>query len=172
MEIPLKWLFLSWFCLAPAVLAQTNAGSISGTVLDQRQAVMAGVKITATNLATNVFQTTTSSNAGLYSIPALEPGTYRLKGEITGFKKLVRDPIAIEATKATALDLQMAVGDTAVEVTVTAEAPLIQQANATVQYSANQKQIDELPLANQNVMDILNTVPGVVGDPGSEQPGV
>src|SRR5260370_28917873 len=62
MEIPLKWLFFSWICLAPAVLAQTNAGSISGTVLDQRQAAMAGVKITAPHFATNGFPTTTSTN--------------------------------------------------------------------------------------------------------------
>lgn len=154
------------------VLAQTNAGSLTGTVIDQQKAVMAGVKITARNLATNVFQTATSSSAGAYALPALEPGTYRLTAEIPGFKKLVREPITVTALQGSALDLEMIVGDTAAEVTVTGEAPLVQQANGTVQYSVNHKAIDELPFSDQNVLSVLSTVPGVVGEPGSEQPSV
>src|SRR5215472_8313392 len=109
----MKRFLLLGFCLAPVLAGQTNAGSITGTALDQQQAVMAGVKVTATNLATNVSQVTASSNAGLYSIPALEPGSYRLTAERTGFKKLIREPITVEANKAIAVDLEMTVGDTA-----------------------------------------------------------
>jgi hypothetical protein len=158
--------------LVPAVLAQTNAGSITGTILDQQKAVMAGVKVTATNLGTNVPFATSSSSAGVYSIPALEPGTYRLTAELHGFKKLVREPITVEANNATEIDLQLTVGDTTTEVTVTADAPIVQQTNGTIQYTINRKQIEELPFSDSNVLDVLYTVPGVVGDPGSEQPGV
>lgn len=165
-------LILTFLCLAPIILAQTNAGSITGTVLDQQGAVMAGVKVTATNLATNASQVAVSTSAGAYSIPALDPGRYRLVAELAGFKKLIREPITIETNKGTAIDLQMAVGDTTAEVTVTAEAPIIQQANGTLQYTINQKMIEELPFSDANVLDILYTVPGAVGDPGSEQPGV
>ena len=62
----------------PALLAQTNTGAITGTVFDQSQAVIGGVKITATNLATNVTQTSVSNGDGVYSIPSLEPGAYQL----------------------------------------------------------------------------------------------
>jgi hypothetical protein len=68
----------------------------------------------------------------LYSPPALEPGTYRLTAELPGFNRLVREPITVETAKVVAVDLPLTVGDTKVEVTVTAEAPLVQQANATV----------------------------------------
>jgi hypothetical protein len=160
------------FCLATSLYAQTNAGSITGLVNDQQQAVMAGVRITATSLATKVSQTAVTSSAGVYTLPALEPGQYRLIAEFPGFKKLVREPISVAAQHAVTIDLQMSVGDTTTEVTVTAEAPMIQQANATVQYGVNQKAIDELPFADQNVLSVLSTVPGVVGEPGSEQPSV
>jgi hypothetical protein len=163
---------LSTFFFVSAGFAQTNAGSITGTVFDQQHAVMAGVKVTATKLATNVSQSAITSGAGVYTIPALEPGTYRLTAEITGFKKLIREPITVEASRAVAIDLEMTVGNTATEVTVSAEAPLVQQGVSTVQYGINQKAIDELPLPNQNALGVLLTIPGVVGDPGSEIPGV
>src|SRR2546422_10647232 len=84
---------------SPGLFAQTNTGSIAGTVHDQQTAVMQGVKITVTNLATNVKQTATSSNAGVYSLPALEPGTYRLAAQIPGFNKLTREPIQVETSQ-------------------------------------------------------------------------
>ncbi len=141
-----------FLCVVPAILAQTNAGSITGTVTDQQQAVVAGVAITVTNLATNVKQSAVSSSAGVYSIPALEPGSYRLTAELTGFKKLVQEPIPVETARSVTIDLELPVGTTTTEVTVTTEAPMVQQSNATVQYTINSKQIEELPLANQSAL--------------------
>src|SRR5437763_14633138 len=89
------FLLLAFSC---AVFAQSNTGAITGTVFDQSQAVMNGVKITATNLATNVTQTATTNNDGIYSIPALEPGSYRVTLEKEGFKKLIREPITVEGS--------------------------------------------------------------------------
>jgi hypothetical protein len=71
-----------------------------------------GVKITATNLATNIQQVAVSSNAGIYSLPALEPGGYRLVAEMPGFNRLNREPITVETSKQVTVDLQLTVGDT------------------------------------------------------------
>lgn len=161
-SVPLVW----------TAFGQTNAGSITGTVLDQQHAVMAGVRIAATNLATNVSQTAASSSAGAYTIPALEPGAYTLTAEINGFKKLVRGPIAVDASKTVVIDLEMAVGSTAAEVIVTADAPLVQQSSSTVQYGINEKALDELPLTNQSAMQVMTVLPGVLGNPGSDVAGV
>ena len=151
-----------------AAVAQTNTGTITGTVLDQQQAVMNGVRITATNVATNVPQIAVTNADGVYSIPALEPGTYDLVLEMTGFKKLRRGPITVESSKTISLDFNLEVGSTSTEVTVTAEAaPLVQQAAATIQYGVDLKQIDELPLANQSALQILTLLPGVQWRPRS-----
>src|SRR6266550_2216613 len=95
-----------------AVFAQSNTGAITGTVFDQSQAVMNSVKITATNLGTNVTQTATTNTVGVYSIPALEPGAYRLTLEKAGFKKLIREPITVEGSGAIQLDFNLTVGST------------------------------------------------------------
>ena len=164
----MKYHTLLLLLVSNGVFAQTNTGSITGTVHDQQSAVMEGVKLTVTNLATNVKQTATSSNAGVYSLPALEPGTYRIAAEIAGFNKLTREPIQVETSKTVTVDLEMAVGNTAVEVTVKAESPIVQESSSTIAYTVNQKQIDELPLANQSALQVLSLLPGIVGDPGGE----
>ncbi len=154
---------------ALSAMAQTNAGHITGTVTDQQNAVLQGVRITATNLSTNVQQTATSSNAGVFSLPALEPGAYRLTGELQGFKKLNREPITVETSGDMTVDLQLSVGDSKTEITIMADAPLVQTSNATVQYGVNRKELDELPLPNQSALQVLTLVPGVLGSGGGEQ---
>ena len=160
------------FALGVDLFAQTNAGQITGSIADQQSGALPGVKIVAVNLDTNVQQSATSSNAGVYSLPALEPGRYRMTAELAGFNKLIKEPILVETSKVTSIDLQLSVGDTKVEVTVTGEAPLVQQANATVQYGINQKALDELPVSNQSALQVLSLVPGVLGDAGGEQAAV
>jgi Carboxypeptidase regulatory-like domain len=113
------------FALSPAVFAQSNTGAITGTVFDQSQAVMNDVKITATNLGTNVAQTATTNTDGVYSIPALVPGAYRLTLEKAGFKKLIREPITVESSGTVALDFSLTVGNTASQIVVNADAPLV-----------------------------------------------
>jgi len=66
--------FAALFCACLPLFAQTNAGTITGTVFDATQAVIEGVKVTAHNLATNVAQPATTNASGVYSLPALEPG--------------------------------------------------------------------------------------------------
>jgi hypothetical protein len=163
---------LVFSCLAAALMAQTSTGAITGTVTDSQGAVVGSVKVTATNLATNVPQVSTSSSAGVYSVPALQPGSYRLTAELAGFKKLIREPIVVAAQQTVTVDLELAVGETSSTVTVTAEVPLVQQSTGTLQYGINSKAIDELPFANANALDVLSTVPGVIGDPGNELGGV
>jgi hypothetical protein len=157
---------------SPSIFAQSNTGAITGTVFDQSQAVMHSVKITATNLGTNVAQTATTNADGIYSLPALVPGAYRLTLEKSGFKKLIREPITVEGSGTVALDFNLTVGSTATEVLVNADAPLVQQASSTIQYGVDLKQIDELPLANQSALQILNLLPGVQGQARTEQAAI
>jgi hypothetical protein len=158
--------------ISAAVFAQSNTGAITGTVFDQSQAVMNGVKITATNLGTNVAQRATTNTDGVYSIPALEPGAYRLTLEKAGFKKLIRELITVEGSGTVALDFNLTVGNAASEIVVNADAPLVQQASSTIQYGVDLKQIDELPLANQSALQILSLLPGVQGQARTEQAAI
>ena len=95
----------------------------------------------AQTLATNVTQTARTNSDGVYSVPALEPGTYRVRLEKEGFNKETREPIKVESSSTVALDFNLSVGNTSTEVTVTAQAPIIQEASSTVQYRTDLKQI-------------------------------
>jgi hypothetical protein len=153
---------------AAGLVAQTNAGTITGTVFDQQKAVISGAKITAVNVNTGVSQTAVTSSAGSYTIPSLAPGVYRVSADAPGFSS-VTQTVEVATSRTVTLDLTLSVGQTATAVVVTAETTLLQQANAAIQYTISPKQIDELPIPNQSVLRALEMIPGVVGEAGTEQ---
>ena|ERR1019366_5457537 len=71
---------------ASVVQAQVSTAAIVGTTTDSSGAIVPGVKVTATNLATNLTYTGETNNRGEFVIPVLPPGQYKVQCEITGFK--------------------------------------------------------------------------------------
>src|ERR1019366_7273557 len=118
---------------------------------------------------TNVIQTALASSAGVYNLPSVEPGQYRIAAETHGFKKSVRGPVTVETSRVSTVDFQLEIGDVASEISVTADAPLVEDSNSTVQYGIEQKVLDQLPLPNQAALGVLMTIPGVTGDPSTDQ---
>ena len=76
-----------------AVSAQTGNAQLGGIVQDPTHALIPGVTVTATNVDTNVTQTTLTNEAGAYNFPVLQPGTYRVSAELQGFKKVDRGAV-------------------------------------------------------------------------------
>src|SRR5689334_15037129 len=88
--------FLISLALAATATAQVNS-AISGTVEDTTRALIPGVSITATNTQTGVESKTLTNESGAYSFPALNPGTYRVKAELTGFSTKTASGIELGA---------------------------------------------------------------------------
>src|SRR6266508_3265789 len=80
--------------LAPA-FAQESRATLSGHVVDPSGAVVPSVKLTALNLQTGVAAATQSTESGVYTIPFLLPGSYRLTAEKEGFKTYPRDNLQL-----------------------------------------------------------------------------
>src|SRR5690348_14454806 len=90
----------SLILLSAAMLAaQTVTGSITGTATDPSGAVVANVKVTATNVGTNVAHTGTTNEAGVYNLVFLPVGQYTVAAESKGFKKSVIGPFALEVNQ-------------------------------------------------------------------------
>ena len=115
------------FCL-PAVLiiavasalhAQEIRGSISGAVTDSTGAAVAGAKVVATDTATNASSETVTNEAGRYSLLFLRPSGYQLTVEASGFKKFVREDVALGTSERLGIDVVMEVGQLVESVTVT-----------------------------------------------------
>ncbi|MBS1827066.1 MAG: TonB-dependent receptor [Acidobacteria bacterium] len=159
-------------CLALTLIlanAQTYYGTIRGVVRDSTGAVHPGVRITITNLGTNVEVSVQSNEAGLYVFPNLIPGSYRVTAEQTGFKKFIASQTALSAAQDVRIDIQMEVGAVTDSVTVTSAAQQIETERATLSEVKPREVFAVLPVNTnfRSLWRILALSPGVIGSAGS-----
>ncbi|PYV91032.1 MAG: hypothetical protein DMG05_08355 [Acidobacteria bacterium] len=155
------------FGLCLSAFAQTDRGTITGTVTDSSGAVIAGVKVTVTNAATGVSFETATSQAGLYTIPQVKAGTYRVTFEQTGFKKSVQEGVIVPLGETVRADASLQVGEVSQTIEITAEAPLLKPDTSELGTTINNQQIVDLPLSltgeQRSPATFIRLVPGVVG---------
>src|ERR1700736_182487 len=119
--------------LAPSpALPQALSGTIVGSVTDESGAAIANVSVTLTNTATGFTRTVATNSSGQYVAPTIPTGTYAIAVEKPGFRKLIREGIALSAADTATVNLSLAVGDVKQAVEVTASAPLLEAQNADV----------------------------------------
>jgi len=140
--------------------AQGGTGQISGVVHDQQGGVLPGVTITLRNQDTGVARTATAESDGRFRFPALAPGKYTLRSELSGFAVLeVRDlsiTIGLELNQ----DLVMRLQSVAETVTVTGEAPVVDTTKSEVSAVITQQQIETLPINSRQYLSLALLVPG------------
>src|SRR5690348_6723807 len=142
--------------------AQTaNTGAIAGVVNDPNQAVIGGVQITATNEATGEARTTQSQGNGSYTISLLPPGSYKLEFKKDGFKNAAHTALQVTVSETSRLDIQMELGTVQQEVTVSADAQLLETQTASLGRVTGEKMVVDLPLAARNFTQIVGLNPGV-----------
>src|SRR5947199_2721767 len=78
-----------------AMFCQEYRGTITGSVVDQSGAMIAGAKIVVTQTQTNAKIETVSDSAGQYTAPFLSPGDYDISAKIAGFKEFVRKGVQL-----------------------------------------------------------------------------
>src|SRR5262249_29962800 len=115
MQTSLRCLSGAVFCLLVLSLSSSNLpaqtqGEITGVIRDTSGAVVPGATITVTNPATNFTRTAVSNEAGVYNFPALQPGKYNLKVEMTGFRTVSRNDVELQVQQSARLDFAMEVG--------------------------------------------------------------
>ena len=116
-----------------ASLAYAQATStFNGRVLDQGDAVLPGVTVTATNNATGVVRTTVTNAEGSYYMPGLEPGVYEVKTDLTGFAPSARQNVTLAINATLTIDFKLALAGLNETLTVTGEAPMIEVTQSKV----------------------------------------
>ncbi len=139
-------LVASWCVLGCAsAFSQSTFGTLLGTVQDQSGSVIADATVTATNLATANSRTAMSNNAGLYQFANLQPGTYSITAEKSGFVVAKADSVALEARQERRVDLTLALAAVQQTVEVQALGAVINTENATISSTMNNQQITQLP---------------------------
>src|SRR5437763_15111755 len=113
------------FCLlisASGAFAQSDRGTITGTVSDPAGAVVANAAVEAKSQDTGSVYPVATSSTGNYTITALPPGLYEVTATVTGFKKVTRPAIQVSVATTVRVDFTLEVGSTTESVTVNAEA--------------------------------------------------
>jgi len=136
--------------LASATFAQTDRGTITGTVLDPAGAVVPNASISAKNGATGQEYTVGSTGTGNYTIANLPAGSYELDVTAMGFKKFVRPNLTVQVAETARVDVTLEVGAVSDTVTVTTEAPLLKTESGEVSHQVDYKEADDLPLFSLN----------------------
>ena len=142
--------------------AQSIAGSISGTLVDQTGAVIPGVEVSLINERTSETRSTVTGDTGEFVFAAVQPGTYSVKIEKTGFRGYTRKGIAVTVSERVGLaKIQLEVGEVSntVDVTLEGEAVMTESADTTAALAINQ--LDNIPIRGRDVMALLRVLPGV-----------
>ena len=147
-----------------ALLAQLDAGGITGTVFDPSGAVVSGARVTATNDATGVVIGTESTATGTYSFNTLMPGTYTIKALASGFQNYIVHGVVVQIQQVLTQDIHLATGNVQQSVTVTAAAPLLQAENAQVGQTIANQAVNDLPLVTRDWGSLAQLSAGVNTD--------
>ena len=147
---------------AGSALAQSPNGTISGTVFDPTGKVIAGAEVTVVNDATRVQNYTKTNSDGLFVLPNLPPGSYRLQVARPGFKTLIKPDITLNVQDALAINFTLPIGAISETVTVEGGAPLINTENAAVSTVIDRTFVESLPLNGRSFNTLLQLTPGVV----------
>jgi hypothetical protein len=159
---------LGCLCIPTFLLAQGTGGRILGRAGDPSGAVLANVKITATNQATGVSRVTQSNESGDYTFLDLPVGTYSLTFELSGFKKNVRRDVSLDVNQVITLNVTMQLGATQEVVDVTSEAPLVETTSTQMGAVVNERAVNQLPLNARDTYQLLQLQPGVQSQTGSD----
>ena len=164
---PLRWQALA-VCLAAAAriaLAQTT-GNIDGRVTDASGSPLPGVTVEATSPSLQGTRTAVTASDGVYRLPAVPPGKYRVVASLSSFRPAqMTCTVTLDATSTVDLALRL---ETEAQVVVTGEAPLIDVSSTTTGTSYTSKVIQHLPVS-RNYADIVRSNPAVDQDVGETQ---
>ncbi len=138
---------LACLLLLPAfLLAQSERGTISGTVRDASGAIIPGAKVTVVNTANGTTLNLTTTESGDFTAPSLNVGTYTIRVERAGFRPSNVSGIVVNAATSIRTDLTLEVGTSTQAVEVQASALTLSTENAKTSVTITNKMVDELPL--------------------------
>jgi hypothetical protein len=144
---------------AGSLFAQATA-TINGRIVDQGNAVLPGTTVSVTNTANGVSRDTITNEQGLYTLPALPPGTYNIKAELPGFAPATRNNMELLAGSTVTVDLTLGVAALQENVTVAGSVPLVETSTAVVASSIRQTEVRELPMINRSLAAMMTLLPG------------
>lgn len=150
---------------ANSALGQVSTATLSGTVVDQQKAAVAGATVTARESATGLERSAQTNSDGSYTITNLPAGKYDVTVGVKGFARSVVKDLALEVGRVADADFTLSVAGTAEKVVVSEEAVGVDTTESTIEGVVNERSIDDLPLNGRNFTELTFLLPGNVVAP-------
>jgi hypothetical protein len=147
--------------LPALVTGQEARGTFQGRVSDASGGVVPGATVEVTNVNTGVTTPTTSNEEGLYRIPFLNPGSYRVTVTLSGFNKYVSQNVELHVAEILNVDATLQPGQLTDEVTVTAATTSVDTASSGLGQVVDARRISELPIREGTAVELVILAPGV-----------
>ena len=164
------WTVAAYIVTAGWLWAQAPTGEITGSVHDPSGAIVAGARVTVTNQETNLTRVAETNEAGIYSVPALPPGTYAIRVEKSGFSVQQQRNVELQVAQVARIDFTLQVGNVAEVIEVTAGAPVLDTETTSLGTVIENRRIVELPLNGRNYLQLASLIPGATTNgPASSQ---
>lgn len=148
-------------CALPLV-AQSPNGTINGLVLDPANRAIVDADIVVVNDATGLRSQSKTNSEGIYVVPNLPPGPYRLQVSKIGFKTLIKPDIVLNVQDALSINFTLPIGAFSETVTVEGGAPLVNTESAAVSTVVDREFAENLPMNGRSFQSLIQLTPGVV----------
>ena len=154
------FLFVFLLCLIPCQ-GQDYRGTVQGLITDSSSASVPGAQVTLLNVNTGVFRTTLTTPQGDYRFPLVEPGTYKVSAELSGFSKVVAENVRVETSGDVTVNLTLQPGTVSQSVVVTASPVELQLNTSSKSLTITQEQIENLPVLDRSPFKLVLLDPAV-----------
>jgi Carboxypeptidase regulatory-like domain/TonB dependent receptor-like, beta-barrel len=144
------------------VFAQSSTTELGGQVTDQAGAIVVGAKISLRNAATAEMRQAQADTVGAYLFTQLPPGVYELSVEAQGFRRFVQSGIDLQVGQRARIDPRLTLGAVTESVEVTANAPLLDTADAALGQAVENRKVLDLPMNGRNIVGLAGLATGVV----------
>jgi hypothetical protein len=144
------------------ILAQSPNGAINGLILDPTSRFIAGAEIVAINDVTGLKYSTNANAEGIYVLPNLPPGPYRLQVSRQGFKTIIKPDVVLNVQDTISINFTLPVGAALETITVEGGAPVVNTQSASVSTVIDSKYVENMPLNGRSFQDLILLTPGAV----------
>jgi hypothetical protein len=158
------WIFLlSLMVLSGPLSAQSDSASISGTVVDRQGGLVPGAQVSVVSTDTNVTVDAKTNNAGVYNVPALKPGHYRMLVSKEGFKQIDLRDVTLNIQDSVNRNFTLDLGGTSETIVVNGNSGLnINTTDASVSTVVDRNFVETMPLNGRSFQSLILLAPGVV----------
>src|SRR5882724_2016467 len=154
---------LVFACLTGLAICRADElAAVTGLVTDPNGRSVPGVNILITNLATNVTSRTATNDQGIYRVPFLQPGIYRMTLDKDGFKSIVKSGVELHVQDVASINFELQIGSVNETVTVQAGGLVINTTDASVSTVVDRQFAENLPMNGRSFQSLIELAPGVV----------